>query len=128
LDEYPPELVGICYDSGRANSNTLKQMDFLDARKDRLMALHLHDNNGDGDQHQPPFYGNVDWTRLSKIIASSGYSREISFELSNHNVPTYMAEYSGGRQPDFANRRFLTDAYHRCARFASMIQSAKAGN
>ena len=126
LDEYPADLLGICYDSGHANSNGLKQMDFLEKRKQRLAALHLHDNNGEGDQHQPPFYGTVDWERLAQIIGTSGYSREISFELSIANTPFMNPD--DRIQGEEACRNFLKDAYERCSRFTAMVDKYRCGN
>jgi sugar phosphate isomerase/epimerase len=54
LARYPADRLGICYDSGHANANGNKRIDSLDRNKGRLTALHLDDNDGTGDQHQPP--------------------------------------------------------------------------
>ena len=89
LDAYPPELVGITYDSGHGNSDCLRQLELLDAARERLTALHLHDNDGSSDLHQPPFYGTVDWERLAEILADSPYPRELSFELAMRNTPYF---------------------------------------
>lgn len=128
LTEYPAERIGVCYDSGHANSNTLKQMDFLEENKDRLEALHLHDNDGNGDLHQPPFSGSVDWERLAGIIGTSkSYTRPVSFELAMCNTPFYDREKSEKNEPqtDEAVRAFLADAYQRCLKFANMVQDVR---
>lgn len=52
---YPPEFVGFCFDSGHAHVNG--NLNRLFVFKDRLRALHLHDNCGREDDHQPPFLG-----------------------------------------------------------------------
>ena len=123
LAEYPADVLGICYDSGHANSNELKQMDFLEKGKSRLAALHLHENDGSGDQHRPPFYGTVDWPRLAGIIATSGYPRQISYEMSigssQFRIPDVMP------QPEDVCRAFLKDAYERCVKFAQMVETAR---
>jgi len=81
LDQYSPEQVGICYDSGHGNL-VGDGLDFLDATKDRLIVLHLNDNDAMGDQHQPPFMGTVDWSRTARLIAASSYTKPICLELS----------------------------------------------
>ena len=79
LAEYPPDYVGLCYDSGHGNIGQAG-LDELDAVKERLLSVHLHDNDGRTDQHKPPFTGTVDWTRLAGVLAGSGYRKCLSFE------------------------------------------------
>ncbi|NLB69811.1 MAG: sugar phosphate isomerase/epimerase [Lentisphaerae bacterium] len=113
FDEYPPDAVGLCYDSGHGNidhkGQQAKGMEHLEKFLDRLQALHLHDNDGSGDQHQPPRYGTIDWERLMKNIGRSSYSRVISFEMS-------MAHTPFKDDPD----AFLADARKRCLEVARL--------
>lgn len=76
---YPPEFVGFCFDSGHAHVNG--NFDSLLGFRDRLRALHLHDNGGKEDDHQPPFFGTIDWGRTMRWIESTGYSKPINFEI-----------------------------------------------
>ena len=41
---------------------------------DRLIAVHLHDNDGTSDQHLVPFTAKIDWTQQMSAIAATGYS------------------------------------------------------
>lgn len=111
FSEYPADFLGLCFDSGHGHLFDDKGLDNLDRHKDRLMALHIHDNDGTGDQHQPPFYGTLDWNRFASILKASPYPREISFELSVRNTP-------------FADDldAFMDDAYARCLKFAKMVR------
>jgi len=84
LELYPPDYVGICYDSGHGNI-TGEGIDWLEAHADRLVAVHLHDNDGTGDQHRLPGMGSVDWPRLMRIIASSSYKKPLNMEVSQKN-------------------------------------------
>lgn len=85
LGEYPPDVLGLCYDSGHGNClPDGAGLDALERLKDRLIALHLHDNDGTADQHNPLFSGTVDWPRLARIIGASSYQGCISME-SNMN-------------------------------------------
>lgn len=84
LEAYPPELLGVCYDCGHGNIPG-DGLDQLERHKDRLIAIHLHDNDGTADQHRLPFTGTVDWARLMGIIARSSYGGCISLEVSMRN-------------------------------------------
>ena len=110
--ETPADVVGLCYDSGHANivvkDVPADGIEHLECHLDRLQALHLHDNDGSGDQHRPPFYGTVDWPRLVSDIRRSAYPRILSFELAMREpCPTEPAA-------------FLADAYGRCRRVAAL--------
>jgi sugar phosphate isomerase/epimerase len=84
LELYPPDYIGICYDSGHGNM-TGEGIGWLEAHADRLVAVHLHDNDGVGDQHRLPGMGTVDWPRLARIIAGSSYNKPLSMEVSQKN-------------------------------------------
>lgn len=83
-EQYSPDYVGLCYDSGHGNMSG-EGLDRLEEDADRLVAIHLHDNDGTRDQHQLPFMGNVDWERLTGIIAKSAYTGPIQLEVSMGN-------------------------------------------
>ena len=110
---YPADIIGLCYDSGHGNIRDARGefhgLDHLEEHLDRLMALHLNDNDGSGDQHMPPFYGTVDWTRLVGDIRRSAYPRMLSFELSLRNTPFKDNPAA-----------FCADAHERCVRVATL--------
>ncbi len=124
LARYPANRLGICYDSGHGNANANKQLDALERNKGRLIALHLDDNDGTGDQHQPPYYATVDWERLAGIIATSSYNRPLSFELSMMNTPFRIEGLTAIQQPYEARLAFAKDAHERCVRFANAVASS----
>ena len=82
---YEPEFLGLCYDAGHGNIGTGQGLAHLDKAKHRLISVHLHDNDGSGDQHKLLFSGTVDWEELARIIASSSYSKCVSMEVSMLN-------------------------------------------
>ena len=128
LSRYPANRLGICYDSGHANANVNKRIESLARHRDRLLALHLNDNDGTGDQHKPPYCGTVDWDRLSQIIATSSYARPLSFEIVITNTPFRVEGLPILQQPYEARLAFAKDAYERCARFAKTVASAEASS
>jgi sugar phosphate isomerase/epimerase len=80
FERYPQEFVGFCFDSGHAHIN--RNLGELMKFGNRLRALHLHDNKGTEDDHQPPFWGTVPWARVMHWIERSGYAKPINFEIT----------------------------------------------
>ena len=111
LADYPPDYVGLCYDSGHGNvgGDGLAQLETL---KERLLVLHLHDNDGTGDQHNLLYTGTVDWARLADILARSAYARCVSMEVN--------MKHSGLED----EREFLRRAYETGARLAAQIRAS----
>lgn len=78
---YPAEYVGLCLDTGHTNLIWGKDAveKFVDRYKDRLYAIHAHDNFGwecrenRGDAHKLPGEGNIDWESLMKALRKSAY-------------------------------------------------------
>jgi len=108
---YGPDYLGLCYDSGHGNIGG-EGLAHLDTVKDRLISIHLHDNNGSGDQHQAPLDGTVDWPRLAGILAASSYAKCISMESN-------MGSYG-----EMEEETFLGRAYERGMAVAEMVTKA----
>jgi len=108
LAEYDPSFLGLCYDSGHANMGG-EGIKGLERLKERLIAIHLHDNDGTSDQHKIPFTGTVDWDNLARIIASSTYQGCVNLEVLI-------------RQTGIADEaEFLRQAYQAGERLSRMI-------
>ncbi|MEM7537147.1 MAG: sugar phosphate isomerase/epimerase family protein, partial [Chloroflexota bacterium] len=82
---YPPEFLGTCYDSGHGHLG-YDRMERLDAVKDRLYCLHLHDNDSTSDDHRLVFQDAIRWDRLAELIAHSVYAKPLSLEVSIHKT------------------------------------------
>jgi sugar phosphate isomerase/epimerase len=74
--------LGFCYDSGHENCFS-KDVKLLDRYGDKLMALHLHDNDGSYDQHRIPSEGTINWDSIVRKIQSAGYKGSMSLEVTN---------------------------------------------
>lgn len=72
--------LGFCYDSGHENCYT-KGADLLTQFGSKLMAMHLHDNDGSGDQHWLPGEGAIQWAMLKEKLIATGYQGPIAFEV-----------------------------------------------
>lgn len=108
FDLYSPDYLGLCYDSGHAHIGS-DQIEAVALLRERLMALHLHDNDGVGDQHKLPFSGGIGWDRVAEIIADSGYAKGISMEVSIKNMGIGQEE------------EFLAQAYAAGQRLTEMV-------
>ncbi|MCK5803121.1 MAG: sugar phosphate isomerase/epimerase [Lentisphaeria bacterium] len=113
---FSADRVGICYDAGHGNIGDNDGLGDLESLKDRLISVHLHDNDGTGDQHLPLFDGTIDWPRLARIIASSSYSKPPNLE-SAIRASAYEDE-----------REFLRHAYEGAQRFAKMLETERAAH
>lgn len=112
FQRYESSYVGLCYDCGHGNMSG-DGLDETDALKDRLICIHLHDNDGVSDQHKPLFTGTVDWLRLARIIATSGYRKWINMEVSMRNAGTTDED------------AFLAHVYDDGVRFTEMVEKAR---
>lgn len=72
--------VGICFDSGHYHVHFKDEFDF-DKFKDRIFAVHLHDNDQSDDLHLIPFDGTIDWESLINKLKENGYTGPITMEL-----------------------------------------------
>ena len=112
LSEYDRNYLGLCYDSGHGNIDG-KGLDQLVLLKDRLISVHLHDNDGREDLHKLIFSGTVDWERLAGIIADSAYTKCVSMEVGIH--------HSGIND----EAEFLRQAFRTGERFSEMVDMLK---
>ncbi len=101
--------IGLCYDSGHHNCYTPGE-DLLGQYGSRLMALHLHDNDGSDDQHLLPFEGTVRWESILPQIAGTGYRGALSLEAMNEGHQTLPAE------------EFLRLAYARAEKLEALLR------
>jgi L-ribulose-5-phosphate 3-epimerase len=72
--------LGFCYDSGHENCYS-QGTDLLAQYGSKLMALHLHDNDGSADQHLIPGEGSIDWSHLKQRLRGTGYQGAIALEV-----------------------------------------------
>jgi sugar phosphate isomerase/epimerase len=113
ISKYDPGFIGLCFDSGHANLSG-HTFDHLEKLKDRLIAIHLHDNDGLTDQHQIPFSGTVDWEKLSSIIARSSYGGCVNLEVTI-------------RESGYSNEEaFLRQAHLAGEQLSGLIQAKKS--
>ena len=72
--------IGICYDTGHG----LLQAATPDFK--RIGTMHVHDNNGEKDEHLWPFDGTLDWPALIEKLVVANYSGPFVFEVRTEDV------------------------------------------
>jgi sugar phosphate isomerase/epimerase len=58
----------------------------------RLQSLHLHDNDGHGDQHLVPGEGTIDWVPFLRELRASGYEGPLMLEVQGAKAGNVEAE------------------------------------
>ena len=71
-------------DIGHLNIFGRNPAEYLSRYKNKLMHVHLHDNNGIEDLHLPMGAGNIDWDHLLGILKSF-YDGTITLEIFSHD-------------------------------------------
>ena len=83
IENIDNDNVGICYDSGHCHVHFKDDFDFSKF-KNRIFAVHLHDNDGTDDQHMLPFDGTINWDELVSNLKDNGYNGPITLEIHHH--------------------------------------------
>jgi len=109
FSRYSPDFLGLCYDAGHGNMDG-NGLENLDRFKERLISIHLHDNDGIHDLHNLLFSGTVNWEILAKRIADGPYDGCVSMETA--------IRHSGIQNEAL----FLSKAFETGAVFSKMIE------
>lgn len=80
IENIKNENVGICFDSGHNHVHFNDELDLFKF-KNRIFAVHLHDNDQSDDLHLLPFDGTINWEKLMKDLKDNNYSGPITLEL-----------------------------------------------
>lgn len=83
LEQFDSERFGLCYDSSHDLLSGKEPYKLLEEFSDRLMAVHLSDNDGDEDRHWIPFTGIANWERISGILKQSEFAGPLLLEVEN---------------------------------------------
>ena len=85
LDEFDTPLLRVCFDVGHANVGSENIQQAISALQDRIIAFHLHDNDGTRDIHVQPPYGSIDWPALVAKLLSLNFPHPFSIECDPWN-------------------------------------------
>lgn len=85
IDAVGSDALGICFDSSHANVTKLDMSEALHECGDRLLATHISDNDGSGDQHKLPYGGNIRWESVVSAMKDIGYNQLFNLEIPGEN-------------------------------------------
>jgi sugar phosphate isomerase/epimerase len=76
------ETIGYLIDTGHAHINHWDVPVLIDRLKDRLLAIHLHDNAADADRHLPIYEGSLDWPGIFRVIRNIPGDCDLTLEYA----------------------------------------------
>lgn len=76
--------VGICFDVGHCHCHFDDRFSW-DLFKDKIFAVHLHDNDKSDDMHLLPFDGTIDWNNFIDKLKQANYNGPITLESCYKN-------------------------------------------
>ncbi len=85
ISKVDSDLLGICLDIGHSNIFSNYISDLNEARR-YLFSLHLHDNNGEEDEHLMPFEGSIDFDYIIGFLRTSKFQGVVTLELNGENI------------------------------------------
>jgi sugar phosphate isomerase/epimerase len=71
--------VGIAFDVGHANTHG-NTSNFINRLMDRIVHVHVHDNDGSSDSHEPIGQGTVHWRQLLRRLEQERFNGMIIVE------------------------------------------------
>ncbi len=90
-----------CLDVGHMNIHNINPADTVRALGDRLEVLHVHDNNGTTDQHNPIGLGIIDWQDFAKSLQEIDYKGVFSMEVSSYKKYAKLGEKAIWKMVEF---------------------------
>ena len=82
-----PRLHAV-WDVGHANMQEMPQDEALRMLGDQVLALHVHDNLGEGDTHMLPYFGTVNLDAVMKGLKDINYNGYFTFEVGGVFKPS----------------------------------------
>lgn len=79
FDHIKNKNIGICYDSGHCHCHFNDKFNW-NKFKNKILAVHLHDNDQSSDLHLLPFDGTIDWDKLLKNLKNANYQGPVTLE------------------------------------------------
>jgi len=79
LRNFSSPYLGVCFDTGHAHvsSDAVEEFELVE---DKIITVHLHDNDGNQDMHTQPGYGTIDWRKFRESFQKSGNQSALIIE------------------------------------------------
>ena len=109
VDRINSPSLGICFDSGHAHICG-NMVECMEAFGERIISIHMQDNDGTRDMHLQPPYGTTDWPAFVETLPKINYDRPITIEAR----PWGGASYRQMQEEVSAVLANPGDIYFRC--------------
>lgn len=87
ISVFDSEYIGICFDTSHANVVSHDAPNEIKGCSDKLLTIHVSDNNGEKDQHYLPFNGNIDWRSFWRELNNLNYKGVFMLEVTCKDEP-----------------------------------------
>lgn len=108
------KCFGFCLDTGHVHLLRKSMRTFIPVLGDRIVALHIHDNDQKRDAHMMPYVGTIFWEDFLRELRRIGYAGDLSFET--------FAQYATKLVPDALVPTFLSTVNAIGAYFRSELE------
>ena len=78
------DIIGLCLDSGHLHCHFKDVFDWKKF-KNKIFAIHFHDNIGQQDEHLLPFDGTINWDWLMGCLKDANYKGPVTLESCYRN-------------------------------------------
>lgn len=110
------DCFSVCVDVGHAHLTGTPPQELISGLDGGILgALHIHDNDGSGDNHRLPWCGGIDWDAVTDSLARIGYDGEMTLEIFG----------SLSRYPSELTDEALRFAARIASRLAEMVEEKK---
>lgn len=86
IQGFDEETVGVCLDTNHANLKTRLERVVSDVG-DRIVSLHVSDNDGDDEKHWFPMEGVIEWEPFLKALLATSYDGPFMYEARGIEDP-----------------------------------------
>jgi sugar phosphate isomerase/epimerase len=84
VDKINSDWVKVCLDVGHCSLVGEEAKDAIHLLgKERIIALHVHDNDYCEDLHTLPYLGKMNWAEIMKALSGIGYEGDLTYEADN---------------------------------------------
>ena len=86
MDDHPTQHVGLLVDVGHAALAGQDVSEEILVAGNRLLGVHLHDNDGKDDKHWVPGDGIIDWRAVRRALIGVNYAGPWTFEVNGDSI------------------------------------------
>ncbi|MBQ7647254.1 MAG: TIM barrel protein [Clostridia bacterium] len=81
IDMFDDRYIGGLIDTGHAEISGVDASDFITRfGSEKLLGLHIQDNNKKNDLHNLPYVCDLDWTKIMTSLKKVGYKGDLTYE------------------------------------------------